>query len=61
METWSDDELLTRWEKVTKEFKETLENATPLLMKLSKAEMEIQALKAEILKRGVSINDKEIR
>jgi hypothetical protein len=59
VEGWTDDEILARWRKVGNDFKQAIEDATPTLIRLSKLEMEIQALKVEIAKRGVLTHGNE--
>lgn len=55
-ENWSSEELLTRFQSVSSDYKVLAEDVMPKLAKLSRAEKELYLLSKEIAKRGLEDN-----
>lgn len=55
-ENWSPEELISRFELISSEYKVLAEDVTPKLAKLSRIEKELYLLSKEITKRGLEEN-----
>lgn len=55
-ENWSSEELISRFESVSSDYKVLAEELMPKLAKLSRTEKELYLLSKEIAKRGLEEN-----
>jgi hypothetical protein len=54
MEIWTNDELLNRWNKLLKEYREKSDLCAPILQRLSNIEKELFAIKEEVVRRDAN-------
>jgi hypothetical protein len=54
LSSWSDDDVVRRWNEIGNDFNACWKEVEPLLKRLMKLEAEISVIKGEILKRGLT-------